>query len=635
MKTTKLYTLLTLLCIIISGDLLAQAQTGIYWVDYDRQMINRTDADGSNFEIMYMGAQYARQVHIDTTNDRIFWNTTDHIRMTSLNGNSNKVITTGTDLLGGIFYDSENNYLWWTEKTGKTIIRMDMSSGEKENILDETDGLTAPTGILFHDGFLYWADEESNTISRSTAEGEEVTILVEDAGTVKDIGIDPENEWLYWANTNEINRADLNGENIEVILSETVLKLVLDIEEQKIYYTIFTAMGGDLKVYDIAEQSTQKLSEMYRNYDNPRGLSIKPGDGVYYVDAWDIQKYDFQTDTSVVAIARFEPDHIVADFDQGIVFWTDRVTKTIYKADVEFSNIEVLYEYTTDTVLPGFGGLDIDTENEKVFYTIGNVLYENTYEGANHDSLYESSIRIGGLAADPMNEEIYFFDTSFYPSSLMKMKYDGSEAQVLINKEITDPLSLIADIENEVLYFTRFGGKIEQTKPDGSERQIIFDETKGDPVSGIRALSLDKHNGDLYYGSVGKILKIAVAENSFSEVFSDTPTQVFGITVSIPQNTGTGTDVTDVPNILSLHQNYPNPFNPSTVITYQIQMNSIVSLHVFDILGREVAVLVDGEQKSAGEYSLTFDASALSSGIYIYRLQEGNSILTQKMTLIK
>ncbi|MEX0719462.1 MAG: T9SS type A sorting domain-containing protein [Balneolaceae bacterium] len=633
-KATIFYTLLTLLFIFISGNLLAQAQTGIYWVDYEQQMLNRTDADGSNYEIMYMGTQYARQAHIDTTNDRIFWNTTDHIRMTSLSGNTNEVITTGTDLLGGIFYDAENDYLWWTEKTQKVISRLNLSTGEKIDVLVEPDGLTAPTGIFFHNGFLYWADEEANTISRSTAEGEDVTVLVADAGTVKDLDIDPENEWMYWANTDEIKRADLNGDNSESILSETVLQLTLDIGEQKIYYVIVTGMGGDLKSYNIEEESTETLSEMYRDYSNPRGLSIKPGDGVYFVNDWDILKYDFETDTSMVAIAPFEPDHIVADFEQELVFFSDRNTKTIFKADAEFSSIEVLYEDTTGSTLHVFGGLDIDTEKEKIFYSVNNVLYGNTYDGANQDSIYESSIWIGRLAADPVNEELYFFDTSFYPSSLLKVNYDGSDEQVLIDKEIADPVSLITDMENGVLYFTHTG-KIEQVNTDGSERHIIFDETEGDPVSGVRSLSLDEKNGDLYFGSVDRIFKAALDGSGFSEIYTDTPTQVFGITVNIPQNTDTGIDVTDLPKSLSLHQNYPNPFNPSTVISYQLAVNSAVQLEVFDMLGRKVATLVDGEQKSAGSYSATFDASALSSGIYLYRLQAGNSHLTQKMTLIK
>lgn len=90
----------------------------------------------------------------------------------------------------------------------------------------------------------------------------------------------------------------------------------------------------------------------------------------------------------------------------------------------------------------------------------------------------------------------------------------------------------------------------------------------------------------------------------------------------------------EIPAKLSLSQNYPNPFNPTTVINYQVPVQSEVRLEVFDVLGRRVAVLFNGEQAS-GYHSVTFDASQLSSGMYLYRLQTGNQVITKKMTLVK
>jgi parallel beta-helix repeat protein len=96
-----------------------------------------------------------------------------------------------------------------------------------------------------------------------------------------------------------------------------------------------------------------------------------------------------------------------------------------------------------------------------------------------------------------------------------------------------------------------------------------------------------------------------------------------------------------LPKMFALEQNYPNPFNPTTVIAYQLPVASDVSLKVYDILGKEVAMLINGRQE-AGSYSFNFNASALSSGVYFYRLQAhssgwpaSNFVQTKKMMLVK
>ena len=89
-----------------------------------------------------------------------------------------------------------------------------------------------------------------------------------------------------------------------------------------------------------------------------------------------------------------------------------------------------------------------------------------------------------------------------------------------------------------------------------------------------------------------------------------------------------------IPQDFVLYQNYPNPFNPSTIIGYQLPVTSNVTLKVYDILGREIATLVN-EQKPAGKYELKFDGSELASGVYFFTLKTGNYAETKKMILMK
>jgi hypothetical protein len=91
---------------------------------------------------------------------------------------------------------------------------------------------------------------------------------------------------------------------------------------------------------------------------------------------------------------------------------------------------------------------------------------------------------------------------------------------------------------------------------------------------------------------------------------------------------------TSLPDEIALNQNYPNPFNPTTQITYELPQQTDVRLTVYDMVGRQVATLVN-ETVQAGVHNVNFDASSLSSGVYIYRLQTGSTTLSRKLTVIK
>ena len=102
-------------------------------------------------------------------------------------------------------------------------------------------------------------------------------------------------------------------------------------------------------------------------------------------------------------------------------------------------------------------------------------------------------------------------------------------------------------------------------------------------------------------------------------------------------NPSTTTEVEDqdpLPVQFSLEQNYPNPFNQTTAIIYRLSDVRFVTLRVFDVLGRQVAELVNQEQ-GAGQHRVVWDASQMPSGIYFYRLHTGESVHTKKLLLLR
>jgi len=130
--------------------------------------------------------------------------------------------------------------------------------------------------------------------------------------------------------------------------------------------------------------------------------------------------------------------------------------------------------------------------------------------------------------------------------------------------------------------------------------------------------------------------KIAIMGFPFETVYPETVRNelmhklltFFNTPVSVDENDK------DIPTGFSLSQNYPNPFNPTTVISWQLAVGSQVSLKVYDVLGKEVATIVN-EEKPAGRYHVAFDGSKLASGVYLYKLQTSDFSAIKKMILLR
>lgn len=135
------------------------------------------------------------------------------------------------------------------------------------------------------------------------------------------------------------------------------------------------------------------------------------------------------------------------------------------------------------------------------------------------------------------------------------------------------------------------------------------------------------------YTMVSTLASFQSAQKTLSVDYSNN--SILNIDVSLTPNSTTGINgKAAVISGYELKQNYPNPFNPSTIISYQIPQNSFVTLKVYNILGNEVATLVN-EQQTAGIYNFNFRANNLASGVYIYKLTAGSFTSVRKLTLLK
>jgi photosystem II stability/assembly factor-like uncharacterized protein len=198
------------------------------------------------------------------------------------------------------------------------------------------------------------------------------------------------------------------------------------------------------------------------------------------------------------------------------------------------------------------------------------------------------------------------------------------------------------------------GGKIKKTTNGGTNWTA---QTSGTTVDLKSVSFIDNNNGwavggNPYFSPYQVIIHTTDGGANWTSQASGVTKALYSICM-INQNTGwiaggggtilrtlTGGNPTSVqengtqPHTFALHQNYPNPFNPSTTINYQLAKTGYVKLTVFDLLGREVATLVN-ENQSAGNHKITFNAQNSTSGMYFYRLTTGNFTQIMKMTLMK
>lgn len=155
---------------------------------------------------------------------------------------------------------------------------------------------------------------------------------------------------------------------------------------------------------------------------------------------------------------------------------------------------------------------------------------------------------------------------------------------------------------------------------------------------GTAASSYTSFSFDIEYSRSNMVPDTAYIWIGIADTSVGGPTQAAGYAYVDDLSLGPPTSVQEIsstiPDYFDLKQNYPNPFNPSTKIEYTIPEASFVQLRVLDMLGSEVANLVNEEQL-VGNYEVTFDASGLSSGVYLYILRTGKFFQTKKMILTK
>ena len=255
------------------------------------------------------------------------------------------------------------------------------------------------------------------------------------------------------------------------------------------------------------------------------------------------------------------------------------------------------------------------------------------------------------ITATPSNPKWEATTTTYYsdPTSFTDSKNSNYSNNATVTMTLTDALDISGYTNPRLTFRTKFNiesnwdfGQVDVSTNDGvtwiplegeyTQPGVGSFQPPGEPVYDGIISNWVEENISLanYLSSEFKIRFQLESDGGVREdgwYVDDIGLLIYTIPTSLQDDAETVTQ-------FELEQNYPNPFNPATNIKYAVSSRQFVSLKVYDVLGNEVATLVN-KQMPAGAYEVVFDASNLSSGIYLYRLAAGSSIQTKKLILLK
>lgn len=322
---------------------------------------------------------------------------------------------------------------------------------------------------------------------------------------------------------------------------------------------------------------------------------------------------------------------------------TTAETKGIFKANIDGSDI-----FHLQFGLGGVTDIELDVINRKMYWSMATYGYDMIasasmdYQYAIIDTLHYSTtlgIDFGGIGLDFNNGMIYWTESNNGGlDKIMRMTWYGTNKQpILNNSDILLSAPRDIDVVSDTLYWTDSGVSAHWTMKSNLDGSFI--DTVLKDVSSYSFWINDEtkeiywtEQMYLYSANLGDTSKILLFNNNFG----------YGYSISICYDSSLITSVEEN-NIVSgyhLFQNYPNPFNPNTVISWQVPVGGRQTIKVFDVLGNEIATLVD-EYKPAGKYEVEFNASRLVSGVYFYQLRNSRTssgqfiVQTKKMIIIK
>jgi len=636
--------------------------SSIYWFDFEENLVLRGDPDTGVIDTLSK-IEPRLPAALDIAGEVLYRADApvEHNAPWIFRKDDEKLFSLATDTeIVMIRADTQNGYLYWIEitppsDTPNTIRRSRFDGSEIEDITAGADIFRFR--IDTDNENLYWAERNNGIIRRSDPDGSQTETIVQESDFLRigDIEIDAAGETIYWsvsAADNEtepgIYRADLDGQNMKLIIDDLPENLTLDNDQDQIYWTVFDSRT--IKRADLTDGQPEVIVTEQNIRLSPNDMVFAHTQGkLYWSEGSDgeagyrIMASEPDGSHPAEEIAGFGPPvSVTIDPENQQVYWTTGYLREVMRAEMNGSGIQALVREQVALSTPTKGTIALDRESVTLYWGYSDFPSHtfrrmktdgNEIEGFTVQSY--SSVLTNAFAFDPLEETIYAGLNTGSGHALIRTDANDPESgdvTTLMDDFETAVTGLALDLDSGYVYWANFsGGQLLRANTDGTEMEVVMDG-----LNGPLGVKLDVENGHMYWSeqNAGTISRANLNGTEVLNLFTGltkpgTPFFAFensGISVSIPP--------VEKPGEFSLFQNYPNPFNPVTVIGYQLPAQSDVRLEVYDMLGRRVALLVDGLVQ-AGTHEITFDASMLASGVYLYRLTAGEFVQTRQMVLVK
>ncbi len=462
---------------------------------------------------------------------------------------------------------------------------------------------------------------------------------------------------LYWLDASfsvpVIGKSAVDGSNIQTTpleASSLPEALTYSFSESKILWT--ELKFSDAGIYD-TDTNFAAVSQLFSNTSVVRGVAIdRDSNWIYYatsnlqtkpkINRMHLNGTGNETVLLLDSITG-NPRALALDVASRHLYWTEFTEGTINRIDLDGSAIP----QTIVNGLNGPVGLAVDYSGGKLYWAEanGNTISRSNLNGFAKTIILSSLATPNYLTIDTAGGFVYWSEIGTPRIRKATVSGDSPETLPIIvshptgirfvsQNEAALPVELtaftISAIDNGATLawkteteVNNYGFEIEKSRIQDTEVRSQKKAETWDNVGFVEGNGTT--NAPKEYSFTDKNITTGKYSYRLKQIDLDGKF-AYSQTVEV--------EIGSLPNEFALMQNYPNPFNPTTMISYQIPVNSNVSLKVYDAIGREVATLVN-EVKEAGYYSATFDAAGLSSGIYFAKLQSGETVRLKKMIMLK